>query len=180
MLRNLGKLATGAKQLANDAHHSVVGDVGRSFVHKLNNAVGSDRDLYGKPKKFTLTDNDVRRYIQLKQQTTQELERAKIGYQALADAIQNRCNTDSLYLQARSAVDASHAVLESQQLTHDLKAAQNQSFIAGQRRELVAMLAADEHAEMMAATQAWQTVNVSAQQAQDTRQAQQGGFGHDA
>jgi hypothetical protein len=159
----LGKLAKGAKALASDAAHTVVGDVGRQTVHQLNNAIGSDRALYRHPKKFTVTEDDVRRCKKLRNRTAQELALAEIYYQDLSEAAANRVNTDSLYFQAASEIAKGHVILESQNLDHQLALTQAQSQIAGKRREIAGILEADAQAEMMAIAAQYQTIDVQAQ-----------------
>jgi hypothetical protein len=159
----LGKLTKAAKNLASDAAHTVVGDIGRQTVHKLNNAIGSDRVLYRTPKKFTVTEDDVRRAAALKARTAKELQLADIYYQSLSDAASNRVNTDSLYFQAASNIAKGHAVLEAENLDHQLALTKAQSQIAGKRREIAGILEADAQAEMMATIAAYQTIDVQAQ-----------------
>jgi hypothetical protein len=160
----LGKLAKGAKALASDAAHTVVGDVGRQTVHQLNNAIGSDRALYRKPKKFTVTEDDVRRGKALKNRTAKELALAEIYYQDLSESAANRVNTDSLYYQASGEIAKGHVILESQNLDHQLTLTRAQSQIAGKKREIAGILEADAQAEMMATLAAYQTIDVQAQQ----------------
>lgn len=160
----LKKLAKGSKNLASDAAHSLIGDVGRQTVHKINNAVGSDRALYNGLPKFTLTDDDVRRYVALEGRTALERKRAEIGYKALSNAVTNRVATDRLYLQANANIQNAHNVLESAQLDNQLRLQQGRSYIEAQRRDIAALIAADEQAAMMSTLQAYQTVDVQAQQ----------------
>jgi prophage tail gpP-like protein len=170
----LGKLAKGAKNLASDAAHTVVGDFGREAIHKLNNAVGSDRVLYRHPKKFTVTEDDVRRVTALKKRTEKELKLADIYYQSLSDAASNRVNTDSLYFQAASNIAKGHVVLEAENLDHQLALTKAQSQIAGKRREIAGILEADAQAEMMAVISTYQTIDVQAQPVNPHQQHQAG------
>jgi hypothetical protein len=171
----LKRIAKGAKNLASDTAHSLIGDVGRETVHKINNAVGSDRALYNGLPKFTLTDDDVRRYVALEGRTALELKRAQIGYKALSNAVNNRVQTDRLHLQANANIQNAHNVLESAQLDNQLRLQQGKSFIEAQRRDIAALIAADEQAAMMSVLQSYQTVDVQAQQVPQGQQQQQWG-----
>jgi Zn-finger domain-containing protein len=160
----LGKLAKGAKALASDAKHTIVGDAGRSLTHKLNNAIGSDRALYKTPKKFTVNEHDVRRARELENRTKEELAYATAYYEAMTNAVDNRSSTDDLYFQHADEVAKAHLVIESGRLDHQLTMAKAQTQLNAKKRSIAALLEADAHSERMSIIDACTTIDTSAQE----------------
>ena len=158
----LKKLANKAGAVVNDLHHTIVGDTGREIVHKLNNAVGTDRPLYRKPKKFTRTEHDVRRAVALKNRTAEELVLADAWASNITEAVKNRAETDVIISNVIGSIEASHAYREGIELQNQLRSVQQQSRLQAEKRKIAGILEADRHAEAMATAHAWKTVDTSA------------------
>lgn len=101
MLGELKKVAARAKD---DVQYTLIGDTGRTFFHRLNNLIGSDRPLYQRHGKYTYTDADCVRWGKLAARTKIELARAKFVEAKRTEAIANRANTDALNVQANSEI----------------------------------------------------------------------------
>lgn len=160
MLRKLKKATGRAKD---EIQYTLIGDTGRSFFHRLNNWIGSDRPLYQRHGKYTYTDADCARWGKLAARTKLELARAKFVEQKRAEAIANRANTDALNVQANSEIAKALSYVEGVQLQGELEQARIQTALEGKRREIAGLLEADAHAAEQAKWQRWQTVDTQAQ-----------------
>jgi hypothetical protein len=160
----LKKLKKGAARAKDEIQYTLIGDTGRSFFHRLNNWIGSDRPLYNRHGKYTYTDADCVRWGKLAARTKLELERAKFVEQKRTEAIGNRANTDALNVQANTQIGKALAYVEGVQLQGELEQAQIQTHLEGQRRKIAGLLAADEMEAQKAKWAQWQTVDTTAQQ----------------
>jgi hypothetical protein len=160
MLKKLKKVAARAKD---ETQYTLIGDTGRSFFHKLNNLIGSDRPLYHGQAKYTYTDADASRWGRLAARTKIELERAKFIEAKRVEAIGNRANTDALNVQANSQIAKALSYVEGVRLQGELEQARITTALEGKRREISLLLEADEQAAQQAKWSQWQTVDTQAQ-----------------
>ena len=160
MLKKLRK-ATG--RVKDEVQHTLIGDTGRSFFHKLNNLIGSDRPLYQRHAKYTYTDADAARWGRLAARTKTELERAKFIEAKRVEAIGNRANTDALNVQANSQVAKAFSYVEGVRLQGQLEQARITTALEGKRREIAGLLEADAAQAEQAKWRQWQTVDTTAQ-----------------
>jgi hypothetical protein len=160
MLKKLKKVATRAKD---ETQYTLIGDTGRSFFHKLNNWIGSDRPLYNTQGKYTYTDADCIRWGKLAARTKIELARAQFVEAKRTEAIGNRANTDALNVQANSQIAKALSYVEGVRLQGELEQARITTALEGKRREITLLLEADEQAAQQAKWSQWQTVDTQAQ-----------------